>query len=31
MKAILLNGSKENDRTGERIRTALEAELKTRG
>ena len=31
MKAILLNGSKENDRTGERIRVALEAELKNRG
>jgi len=31
MKAILLNGSKENDKTGERVRAALEAELKTRG
>ena len=31
MKAILLNGSKENDRTGERVRAALDAEFKTRG
>jgi len=31
MKAILLNGSKENDRTGDRVRAALEAEFKTRG
>ena len=31
MKAILLDGSKENDRTGERVRTALEAEFKTQG
>ena len=31
MNAILLNGSKENNKTGERVRTALEAELKTRG
>jgi len=31
MKAILLDGSKENDRTGERVRAALEAELKTQG
>jgi len=31
MKAILLNGSKENDRTGERVRAALEAEFKRRG
>jgi len=31
MKIILLDGSKENDRTGERVRAALEAELKTRG
>lgn len=31
MKAILLNGSQENDKTGERVHAALEAELKTRG
>jgi len=31
MKAILLNGSVENDRTGERVRLALEAEFKTQG
>jgi multimeric flavodoxin WrbA len=31
MKAILLNGSQENDETGERVHTALEAEFKTRG
>ena len=31
MKAILLNGSKENDKTGERVRMALETEFKTRG
>ena len=31
MKAILLDGSKENDVTGKRVRTALETELKTRG
>jgi multimeric flavodoxin WrbA len=31
MKAILLDGSQENDSTGERVRSALEAEFKTRG
>jgi len=31
MKAILLDGSKENDRTGERVRATLETELKTQG
>ena len=31
MKAILLNGSKENDRTGERVLAALEAEFKIQG
>jgi len=31
MKAILLNGSSKNDPTGERIRTALTAELCARG
>jgi multimeric flavodoxin WrbA len=31
MKAILLNGFSENDATGERIRTALTAELTSRG
>jgi multimeric flavodoxin WrbA len=31
MKAILLNGSSANDPTGERIRTALTAELQARG
>jgi len=31
MKAILLNGSQENDNSGERVRAALEAELKSRG
>jgi multimeric flavodoxin WrbA len=31
MKAILLNGSKENDRTGERIRAALMAEFQAWG
>lgn len=31
MKAILLDGSQENDYNGDRIRTTLEAELKSRG
>ena len=31
MKAILLDGSQANDSTGERVRGALEAELKIRG
>lgn len=31
MKAILLNGSSENDATGERVRSALTAELCSRG
>jgi multimeric flavodoxin WrbA len=31
MKAILLDGSQENDYSGERVRTTLEAELKIRG
>jgi len=30
MKAILLDGSKENDRTGKRVRATLETEFKTR-
>jgi multimeric flavodoxin WrbA len=31
MKAILLNGSQENDNTGERVRAALTAQLKAQG
>jgi len=31
MKAILLDGSQANDKTGERVRAALEAEFKTQG
>lgn len=31
MKAILLDGTQANDSTGERVRAALEAELKTQG
>ena len=31
MKAILLDGSQENDYSGERVRATLEAELKNRG
>jgi multimeric flavodoxin WrbA len=31
VKAILLDGSNSNDRTGERVRTALEAQLQARG
>src|SRR4030042_6552563 len=31
MNAILLDGSQENDYSGERVRTTLEAELKSRG
>ena len=31
MKAILLNGSVENDRTGGRVRVALEVEFRTQG
>ena len=31
MKAIILDGSQENDLTGQHIRTALTAELEARG
>jgi hypothetical protein len=31
MKAVLLDGSKTNDHTGERVRLALTAQLQARG